>query len=298
MPPSTKRPCRPQSCGRSPGRSHSRRRRSPSKPRAASATSTAAWGGQIESRTSPRRQSSARSPASSSPPAPRSLGGRHDCARRRPREHVSPRPRRAARPRLPSRPDAGGRRPSRARFSPTPSRPSCARRRRRAGAAPRRAAASAPPPPRSASPRRSRRSVRAGPQEEEAHDLEDPLAVALPRGRVRVADVAELLDDPPLDAGLLAHLAHGRVGRDLAGVDLALRQRPDALGLPLRPDRGDIGRPRIVRTSTPPAENSRSTVTVLPVGTCATRVPTVEWLRHSRGESARNCHEEQSGGSV
>src|SRR5579859_3069839 len=37
-------------------------------------------------------------------------------------------------------------------------------------------------------------------QEEEAHDLEDPLA-ALPGRRVDVADVAELLDQPPLDTG-------------------------------------------------------------------------------------------------
>src|SRR5438874_13415861 len=57
-----------------------------------------------------------------------------------------------------------------------------------------------------------------------------------------------------------------------------------------------IGRPRIVRTSTPPAENSRSTHAVLPVGTCAARVPAVQCSRHSRGESARNCYREQSGG--
>src|SRR5438874_7911897 len=111
-------------------------------------------------------------------------------------------------------------------------------------------------------------------QEEEAHDLEDPFA-PLPRGGVDVADVAELLDEPPLDARLLAYLPHGRLGRRFAGVDLALRQRPDALAA-LRTDRREH-RPAADR----PHEHSSGGelpfhVPVLPVGTCATRVPAIQ----------------------
>src|SRR5581483_5131753 len=76
-------------------------------------------------------------------------------------------------------------------------------------------------------------------QQEEAHDLEDPLSlVGLPGRGVDVADVAELLDDATLDTGLLAHLSRGRVCRRLAGVDVSFRQRPDAFAAAW-PDRRD-----------------------------------------------------------
>src|SRR5262249_12708292 len=76
-------------------------------------------------------------------------------------------------------------------------------------------------------------------EQEEAHDLEDPLALPLvPRRRVDVADVAELLDEPALDPGLLMHLPHRCLRRRLAGVDVALRQCPDAR-LAARTDRRD-----------------------------------------------------------
>jgi hypothetical protein len=57
-------------------------------------------------------------------------------------------------------------------------------------------------------------------EQEEAHHLRDPPAAA----HVPVADVAELLDERRLDAGLLAHLAQRRVGGGLGAVGMALRQ--------------------------------------------------------------------------
>ena len=62
-------------------------------------------------------------------------------------------------------------------------------------------------------------------EEEEAHDLEDPLALP----HVDVADVAELLEQSALDPGLLRDLAHGGVGRALAVADDPLGKRPDLL---------------------------------------------------------------------
>src|SRR5262245_26283281 len=67
-------------------------------------------------------------------------------------------------------------------------------------------------------------------REEEAHDLEDPLAVP----RVHVADVAQLLAETAWDAGLLESLPKGGLGRFLARIDEPLRQRPGPLALPLR----------------------------------------------------------------
>src|SRR4051794_40246437 len=58
--------------------------------------------------------------------------------------------------------------------------------------------------------------------EEERDDLEDPLAVP----GVDVLDVAELAERAPACAGLLGHLPQGGLLRRLAGVDPALRQRP------------------------------------------------------------------------
>src|SRR6266480_443808 len=70
-------------------------------------------------------------------------------------------------------------------------------------------------------------------QEEEADDLEDPL----PGPGVRVADVTELLDEPPVRAGLLVHLAQSSLARIFAGRDVPLRQRPQAWFLACRTDR-------------------------------------------------------------
>jgi hypothetical protein len=106
---------------------------------------------------------------------------------------------------------------------------------------------------------------------------------------VSVAEVAELLDEPSLDACLLAHLAHRRLGGGLAGVDVALRQRPDAL-LAARTDRRDH-RPAANRPHEHAAGRELALHgSVLPAGSCVARVPNVEWSRHSRGESARNSH--------
>src|SRR5690348_11808286 len=75
----------------------------------------------------------------------------------------------------------------------------------------------------------------AGPvtEQEEADDLEH----ALPRPRVDVADVAELLDRSGLDPGLLGHLAQGRDLGPLARRDQPLRQGPDPVALPGWTDR-------------------------------------------------------------
>src|SRR5262249_20631196 len=107
------------------------------------------------------------------------------------------------------------------------------------------------------------------PQQEEAHDLEDPLALRfLPGGCVDVAHVAELLDDPPLDAGLLPYLAHRRLGGRLAGVDPTLRERPDPV-LPARADRCEH-RAAAYRPYEHAAGGKLSLhAPVLPVGTCA-----------------------------
>src|SRR5439155_24360655 len=64
---------------------------------------------------------------------------------------------------------------------------------------------------------------RAVAEEEEAHDLHHPVAVAA----VPVLHVAELLDQPAVDPGLLAQLAGGGIGGALAGVDVALGQGKD-----------------------------------------------------------------------
>src|SRR5256884_2762438 len=66
-------------------------------------------------------------------------------------------------------------------------------------------------------------AARAVAEEEEAHDLHHPVAVAA----VPVLHVAELLDQPAVDPGLLAQLAGGGVGGALAGVDVALGQGED-----------------------------------------------------------------------
>jgi MFS family permease len=71
-------------------------------------------------------------------------------------------------------------------------------------------------------------------EEEEAHDLEHPLALP----RVDVADVPELLHEPALDAGFLRHFADGRLRSALAPSDQPLRQRPDVLSP--RPDGGEV----------------------------------------------------------
>src|SRR5437868_8033373 len=72
-------------------------------------------------------------------------------------------------------------------------------------------------------------------EEEEADDLEDPLAPP----RVHVLDVAELLDEPACRAGFLAHLPHDRVPGILAGVDVAFREGPETGLLPRRADRSE-----------------------------------------------------------
>ena len=57
------------------------------------------------------------------------------------------------------------------------------------------------------------------------------------KGELVPLDVAELLDEPRLHAGLLGHLPQrGRVGL-LAGPDIPLRQRPEPGLLPRRTDR-------------------------------------------------------------
>src|SRR5437764_6457896 len=71
----------------------------------------------------------------------------------------------------------------------------------------------------------------AGAEEVEADDLEDAGAVA---PRIRVLDVAELLHEAAMDAGLLEHLADCGLGGRLARVEVALRERPGALRLALR----------------------------------------------------------------
>src|SRR5262249_45819462 len=73
----------------------------------------------------------------------------------------------------------------------------------------------------------------AGPREVEVDDLEHALAAP----GVDVADVAELRDDPPGDAGLLEPLAERCLGRLLALGDEPFGKRPDALRLALRPYR-------------------------------------------------------------
>src|SRR5436305_5450442 len=70
-------------------------------------------------------------------------------------------------------------------------------------------------------------------EQEEADDLEDPLAGP----GVGVADVAELLDEPPAGARLLVHLAQRRLAWVFAGPDVPLRQRPEARFLAGGPDR-------------------------------------------------------------
>jgi hypothetical protein len=73
----------------------------------------------------------------------------------------------------------------------------------------------------------------------EGHPLEDPPALAL----VPVLDVAELLDQLGLQAGLLADLAPGRLLHGLALVGMALGQpeHPAPLGRELlRHDHGDL----------------------------------------------------------
>src|SRR4051812_26086203 len=72
-------------------------------------------------------------------------------------------------------------------------------------------------------------------EEEEADDLEDPLAAP----RVDVADVPELLDRRRLDPRLFGNLPKGRRLSGLARADQALRKRPDPFRLAARPDRRD-----------------------------------------------------------
>src|SRR5207253_4552772 len=64
--------------------------------------------------------------------------------------------------------------------------------------------------------------------EEERDDLEDPLAVPVEP----VADVAELPERAAVRAGLLGHLAEGRLLAALTVVDPALRERPGSWLLP------------------------------------------------------------------
>src|SRR5436190_18362958 len=70
-------------------------------------------------------------------------------------------------------------------------------------------------------------------EQEEADDLEDPLALP----RVDVADVAEFADEFAAGPGLLLDLPHRRRLGLLPAPDPALRQRPQPLRLPFRPDR-------------------------------------------------------------
>src|SRR5262249_48031586 len=60
-------------------------------------------------------------------------------------------------------------------------------------------------------------------EEEERDDLEDTLAV-VPAAVVPVLDIAELLDQLGVDAGLLSDFAQRRVGALLAVLDVTLRQ--------------------------------------------------------------------------
>src|SRR5205085_3352376 len=48
-------------------------------------------------------------------------------------------------------------------------------------------------------------------------------------------DGPELADDLALDAGLLAHLADRGLRLGLAGLDMALRQRPEQAAAPVEP---------------------------------------------------------------
>ena len=80
----------------------------------------------------------------------------------------------------------------------------------------------------------------------EAHDLED----ALPGPRVHVADVTELLDQPPLHARFLGDLSDRRFVGFLPAGDVAFRQRPEPFGLAGRADRGDVP-----ATPEPPCEH-------------------------------------------
>ena len=225
------------------------------------------------------------------PGLPRPLGGRLASPGRGPEDGLAAL-RRAAPTAAPISP--GCRRPTTVtrRFSPTPSRPSCARRRRQEA---RRLVERQPARLGHLDPHRLvdlADAPAARPEEEEAHDLEDPLArSAFPRGRVDVADVAELLDEPPLDAGLLAHLAHAVSAADSPGSmwpfgSAHMRSRPPGRIAATSAGRGSSARARL-RRRTPAA---RARFYHAPVGSCVARVPTVQWLRHSRGESARKCH--------
>src|SRR3954452_10257968 len=73
------------------------------------------------------------------------------------------------------------------------------------------------------------------PEQEEADDLEDPLAGP----GVGVADVAELFDKPAMRAGFLVYLSQRGLARVFAGPDVPLRQRPEAWFLARRPDCGE-----------------------------------------------------------
>src|SRR5436305_13219379 len=70
------------------------------------------------------------------------------------------------------------------------------------------------------------------PQQEEAHDLEDPLAGP----GVGVADVAELFDKPAMRAGFLVYLPQRGLARVLAGPDVPLRQGTEAWFVARPPD--------------------------------------------------------------
>src|SRR5205085_11796882 len=73
------------------------------------------------------------------------------------------------------------------------------------------------------------------PEQEEADDLEDPLAGP----GVGVANIAELFDKPAMRAGFLVYLPQRGLARVFAGPDVPLRQRPAARFLARRPDCGE-----------------------------------------------------------
>src|SRR5207253_4745219 len=126
-------------------------------------------------------------------------------------------------------------------------------------------------------------------EQEEADDLEDPLAGP----RVHVADVAELLDRRRLDARLLGHLAKRGQLRALPRSDQALRQRPDPLRLSCGADCSEHdppSQPPYDHTSRRELPSHGDFVTQSPVPACTRDAIAARMPWHSDDESAKRCH--------